>query len=137
MSSSNATDIAENTLARAEALQEEYEDQLEQTIHHAQALARRNAPVDTGDLRDDISITYRDTWAKIYNTLEYAPYQNFGTEGPYIIEADEADALRFEMDGEIVFAQAVLHPGVPATYYMTDAALDAFIDSVDRIEAWD
>jgi hypothetical protein len=137
MFSSNADTVAANTLARAEAIQEEYEDQLEQTVNHAQALAKRNVPVDEGDLRDDISITVRDTWAKIYNTLDYAPHQNFGTEGPYVIEADEADALAFEVDGETVVVQAVLHPGVPATYYLTDAALDAFIDSIDRFEAWD
>jgi hypothetical protein len=88
-------------------------------------------PVDTGALRDDISIDLAED--QIYNTLHYAPHQNFGTEGPYIIEADEADALHFTVDGEEVTVQRVLHPGVPATWYMTDAALDAFIASVRRL----
>jgi len=137
MISSNSDAVASNTVDRADAVAEEFEDQLEQTINHAEALAKRNVPVDEGDLRDDISIEHGDRWARIYNTLEYAPYQNFGTEGPYIIEADEADALVFEVEsGETIAVQAVLHPGIDATYYLTDAALDAFIDSIDRIEAW-
>jgi phage gpG-like protein len=137
MITSNADDVAESTIGRAEAVAQEYEEQLEQTLNEAQSRASRDVPVDTGALRNDISIDRGDRWARIFNTLHYAPFINFGTEGPYIIEADEADALRFEVDGEEVFAQAVLHPGIEATYYMTDAALDAFIDSVDRIEAWD
>jgi hypothetical protein len=133
MISHNSDEVAASTIERAEDFVERFEDDLERTVNEAQSRAARNVPVDTGQLRDDISIDRGDRWAKVFNTLEYAVYQNFGTEGPYIIEADEADALRFEVDGETVFAKRVLHPGVPATWYMTDAALDAFQNSIDRL----
>jgi len=135
MISSNSDAVASNTVDRADALAEEFEDQLEQAINQAQAEASRRVPVDTGALRDDISIDRGDRWAAIWNTLHYAPHVNFGTDA-HTITPNEADALRFEVDGEEVFAQKVEHPGTPATWYMTDAALDAFIDSIDRIEAW-
>jgi len=133
MISHNSDAVAASTMERAEDFIEEFEDELERTVDEAQREATRNVPVDTGALRDDISIDRGDRWAKVFNTLDYAVYQNFGTEGPYVIEADEADALKFEVDGETVFAKAVLHPGVPATWYMTDAALDAFQNSIDRL----
>ena len=135
MISSNSDAVASNTVDRADALAEEFEDQLEQAINQAQAEASRRVPVDTGALRDDISIDRGDRWAAIWNTRPYAPHVNFGTDA-HTITPNEADALRFEVDGEEVFAQKVEHPGTPATWYMTDAALDAFIDSIDRIEAW-
>jgi len=136
MITSNADDVAGATLQRADAVSEEYEDQLEQTLNQAQGEAGRRVPVDKGALRDDISITRGDRWGKLFNTLHYAPHVNFGTE-PHTIEPDSADALRFKVDGEVVFAQRVKHPGTPATHYLTDAALNAFRDSIDRIEAWD
>jgi len=136
MISSNSDAVASNTVDRADAVVDEFEDQLEQTINQAQAEASRRVPVDTGALRDDISIDRGDRWAEIWNTLHYAPHVNFGTDA-HTITPNEAEALRFEVDGREVFAAKVEHPGTPATYYMTDAALDAFIDSIDRIEAWD
>jgi hypothetical protein len=108
-----------------------FEAERDRAVLEARDSATSNVPVDTGALSNDISVDLRED--KVYNTLDYAVYQNFGTEGPYVIEADEADALRFEVGGETVFAQAVLHPGVPATYYMTDAALDAFAHSIERL----
>jgi len=114
-----------------ERFEERFEAERDRTVIEAQDEAKSNVPVDKGALRNDISVDLRED--KVYNTLGYAVYQNFGTEGPYVIEADEAEALRFEVGGETVFAQAVLHPGVPATYYMTDAALDAFAHSIERL----
>jgi hypothetical protein len=114
-----------------ERFEERFEAERDRAVIEARDRAKSNIPVDKGALRNDISVDLRED--KVYNTLDYAVYQNFGTEGPYVIEADEAEALRFEVGGETVFAQAVLHPGVPATYYMTDAALDAFAHSIERL----
>jgi len=136
MITSSADDVAAATLGRSQAVQDEFEDQLEQTVNQARAEATRRVPVDTGALRDDISVDRGDTWAKLFNTLHYAPHVNFGTEA-HTIEPDSAEALRFEVGGEEVFAAKVEHPGTDPTYYMTDAALEAFREMPKRIEAWD
>jgi hypothetical protein len=133
MLSTNADQVATDTIERFDTFEERVDDELERTAEDAKGRARERVPVDEGDLLRDISVRTGEGWSKVFNTLDYAVYQNFGTEGPYIIEPKRAQALRFTVDGETVFAKAVLHPGVPATYYMTDAALDAFIDSIDRL----
>lgn len=117
----------------AEAFVQRVEEEKDRALREAQALAKRRVPVDKGDLRDDVSIDLEED--TIYNTLDYAPHVNYGTEGPYVIEADEAEALRFEVDGETVFAESVIHPGIGATYYLTDSAKDAFRNSVERLRS--
>ncbi|AFH22427.1 hypothetical protein OSG_eHP25_00030 [environmental Halophage eHP-25] len=82
--------------------EERFEDEKDRAIYEARDLAKRRVPVDTGQLRDDISIDLSED--KIYNTLMYAIYQNYGTSN-----------------------------GVPSTWYMTDSALDAFQNSIDRL----
>jgi hypothetical protein len=86
----------------ADRIESEIEDEKDKMLRRARQLAKRRVPVDTGALRADISIDLEED--KIYNTLFYAPYQNWGTSN-----------------------------GVPPTYYMTDSALDAFVESVQRL----
>jgi len=89
-------------MAKYEAFETRVEEEIDRTVKEAQDLAKSRVPVDTGALRDDISVDLDQD--KIYNTLEYSIYQNFGTSH-----------------------------GVPATWYMTDSALDAFNNSIDRL----
>jgi hypothetical protein len=86
-----------------EQFEQVFEEEKKRALSEAKELARERVPVDEGDLRADISIDLeRDV---IFNTLEYAIYQNYGTED------------------------------VPATYYLTDSALDAWRNSIDRLQA--
>lgn len=84
-----------------EDFREEFEEEKDRALREAQRLAKQRVPVDTGALRDDISIDLEED--KIFNTLEYAIYQNFGTED------------------------------IEPTFYLTDSAIDAFRNSVERL----
>lgn len=114
MISSNSSDVASNTLDRFDDLDDRFENELEQTINEAQSRASQNVPVDEGKLRNDISIDRGDRWAKVFNTLDYARRINWGFAG--------TDSLGRTYDQE-------------GTYYMEDAALTAFKNSIDRLEA--
>lgn len=99
---SNAYEVASNTMDHFEDFEERVEGEIDRTVEEAQNLAKKRVPVDTGQLRDDISADLEQD--KIFNTLDYAVWQNFGTSH-----------------------------GIPPTWYMTDSALDAFNDSVRRL----
>ena len=97
----NADQVAANTLERFEDFKERVEKEKDRTLREAHDLARKRVPVDTGRLREDISVDLSDD--KIFNTLDYAVWQNYGTSH-----------------------------GIPPTWYMTDSALDAFRNSINR-----
>jgi hypothetical protein len=86
----------------AEKLRRRAEKEKDRAVKEAQRLAKDRVPVDTGALRDDISVDLEED--TVYNTLPYADDVNFGT-----------DERR-------------------PTFYLTDAALDAFRRSVERLE---
>lgn len=98
--------------------------------------AKERAPVDTGTLRasiesvvETIAAGYR---AVIGTNVEYAEAVEFG-RGP--VTPTDAEALRFTVDGEVVFAQRVgpaeaqpyLEPALDASrQYITDRLQQAF-----------
>ena len=45
-------------------------------------------------------------------------FQEYGTDGPYTIEAKVAKVLAFEVGGETVFARRVTHPGLIERSFM-------------------
>jgi hypothetical protein len=51
-------------------------------------------------------------------------WQEYGTAGPYTIEASAAKALAFEVGGETVFAKSVTHPGLEERSFMRSTADD-------------
>jgi hypothetical protein len=129
---SNAHDVAESTLDRFEDFADRVEEEKDRAVREAQEMGKDRVPVDQGDLRDDISVDLDED--KVYNTLEYAPAIDRGSE-PHTITPTDADALHFywEKKGEKVTFQAVEHPGTEPTFYLQDSARDAFRDSIDRL----
>lgn len=93
--------------------------------------AKENAPVDTGTLRgsiDHVVEEIADGYTAVIGTnVKYAEEVEFGT-GPHTITGNP---LRFTVDGEVVFATEVNHPGTPAQPYL-GPALDASVDYITR-----
>lgn len=110
MIQTNADEVADTIPKRFKNLREEFEEERDRALSDAKELARSRVPVDKGDLRTDISIDLRAD--KLYNTLDYAPRINWGFTG--------RDTLGRYYDQE-------------GTYYLEDSALDAFIESVERL----
>jgi len=80
---------------------------LTRTALQVERSAKDRAPVDTGTLRASIRTLDPAQLQKVVGTnVEYAPDVEFGT-GPHVIEPDDAEALRFTIDGEEVFAARV------------------------------
>lgn len=71
-------------------------------------------PVDTGNLRAHNRMTFarRPPGARgwVFNDADYAEAVHNGS-GPYVIRPRKGKALRFVVDGRVVFARQVTHPG--------------------------
>jgi hypothetical protein len=97
-------------LQHFEDFEDQFEDERERAVEDAQQRAKNIVPVDTGALRDSIQI--RGT--AITTDKDYAHRINFGFVG-------EDSLGRYYNQSP--------------TFFMTDAALDAFIDSVERLRS--
>lgn len=90
--------------------------------HHSRMLqlhAKRNAPMDTGELRNSIRRVQSGMEAMVYSDAEHAPAIEFGAK-PHTILPDDANALHFfwEKIGQEVFFASVDHPGNKAQRFM-------------------
>lgn len=94
------------------------------------AMAQSFAPVDTGALKDSITIARPSPLTAIIGAhVEYASYQEFGTAtrgefgGPvYTIRPKKpGGVLVFTVGGRKVFAREVKHPGIPPHPYLRPA----------------
>lgn len=87
------------------------------------------APVRTGRLRAAIGpARYSRTWTlrpqvTIDVNVDYAGFVNDGTR-PHIIRPKNKRALRFVVDGRVVFATVVHHPGTRAKPFMDRAVAE-------------
>jgi len=127
--------FAEMLRDAADSADESIDDALLETALDVEAGAKRRAPVDTGTLRGDIRT--RKARPGVYytgNTVEYAPAMEYGSQ-PHLITPTDADALRFKVDGEVVFASRVNHPGTEAQPYLRPALAAVRKDLPENIAA--
>ncbi|MCS3707184.1 hypothetical protein GGP62_002171 [Salinibacter ruber] len=103
MLSTNASGAADELIGEFSDFEEEFQEERDRALREAQRLAKQRVPVDTGRLRDDISIDLAED--RIFNTLDYAVYQDQGT----------------------IY--------IDPTYYLTDSARDAFEASLQRLRS--
>lgn len=113
-------------------------------------VAEKNTPVDTGDLRahwkssakasqaELVGVGWKAEWS---NSLEYAPYVNYGTGlyGPkhkkyLIVPKTPGGTLHWvdRLTGQDRFAKAVLHPGSPGNY-MLEISADVIESTWEKI----
>jgi HK97 gp10 family phage protein len=95
------------------------------------SLAQSFAPVDTGDLRDSITIQRPSPLTAVIGPVgvAYAVYQEFGTAtrgefGGSVYEIrpkKPGGVLVFQVGGRTVYAKFVKHPGIPPHPYMRPA----------------
>lgn len=77
MLSTTADDAAGELLDEFEDFADDVEEEIDQTVQEAQRLAKRRAPVDTGRLRDSVSVDLQED--VLFSDVEYAPFVEFGT----------------------------------------------------------
>lgn len=88
--------------------------------------ASQRAPVDTGNLRrqistDPITFTPGHVHGGVTARANYSRWVHDGT-APHVIRPRRAKALRFTVDGRTVFARYVNHPGTRARPFLVNAA---------------
>ena len=90
-------------------------------LSHARALT----PVRSGRLRGSLRIeAHGGTELHVVmggSRAPYAPYVEYGTR-PHVIRPRRAEALRFEIEGDMVYARLVHHPGTRPMEIMARAA---------------
>lgn len=84
-----------------------------------------DCPVDTGNLRAHHRMSVVDLKTRVkgevLNDAKYAEAVHDGTSS-HTIKAKKKKALRFTINGEIVFARSVRHPGTKARPWLREAA---------------
>jgi len=84
-----------------------------------------NCPVDTGFLRSyhfmNVKVMRTRVKGTVGNRAKYAAAVHDGS-GPHIIRARRKKALRFEVEGKVVFARSVRHPGTQGRPWLLEAA---------------
>lgn len=104
---------------------------LDRRAQRVEALAKQLVGVKSGRLRGSIRRqsganqygAYVHVVAGIPGVTDYLQWHHFGA-APHVIRPRRARALRFEINGRIVFATKVNHPGNRAVPFLT-RALDA------------
>ena len=79
---------------------------------------REYSPQDHGRLAGSWTLTKRgEMYSTVGTSVKYALVQNDGSK-PYDIFPRSAKALRFVVDGDVIFAKRVRHPGIKGKQYI-------------------
>lgn len=100
---------------------------LERRMRRVQFESRKLVRVRTGRLLSSIhvetGISRRGPYADVVaggKGIDYVGYEHDGT-APHVIRARRKKALRFVVDGQVVFRKSVMHPGTTGTLFLTMA----------------
>ena len=119
----------------AEAFEDGLEDVLRKFAEKAVELAQSRAPKRTGYLASQISSVVDKNAVTVSAKAPYSAYVEFGSK-PHLIEPRRARALRFEVDGGVVYSKRVHHPGTQPQPYLFPAVygtLPYLIDGLKRL----
>ncbi|MGP4041899.1 HK97 gp10 family phage protein [Gracilibacillus sp. D59] len=78
------------------------------------------SPADNGRLAGSWQLQERGQDFAVGTDVEYALAQNNGVD-PFMIYPRKAQALRFKVNGQVIFAKEVLHPGFEGSHYIEGA----------------
>ena len=88
-------------------------------------------PVDSGALRASLGVRFEGDKIVVGPDVPYASYVEFGT-APHQIKPKTADGvLRFQVNGQTVYARVVNHPGTRAQPFVRPA-FDAWVATLGR-----
>lgn len=76
-----------------------------------------NAPVRTGRLRASIYSEINETYSDTKTNTGYGLFADQPTK-PHFIRPNAAKFLRFEINGQTIFAREVYHPGTPGSFFV-------------------
>ena len=94
---------------------------IERLADRTEEVMYEKAPERTGRLKKSIRKIVKPNKAVIGPTVPYAIYVEYGTR-PHKIRPVRARALRFEVEGRVVFAARVLHPGTRPQPFVRETA---------------
>ena len=94
---------------------------IERLADRTEEVMYEKAPERTGRLKKSIRKIVKPNKAVIGPTVPYAIYVEYGTR-PHEIRPVRARALRFEVEGRVVFAARVLHPGTRPQPFVRETA---------------
>jgi hypothetical protein len=84
-------------------------------------LVRQEAPMRSGELRRSVQQRSAGLEGEVTIGAPYAVFVASGTQ-PHVIRPVRAHALRFEVEGDVVFATRVQHPGTQSNPFVQRAA---------------
>ena len=139
--SADLTKLSRNlAAAQGIAIQNAADEVLHVYAEKVKQIAQSLAPVKTGALRQSIDVGYEPGKATIGPHMTYGVYQEFGTgergeypTGKYPIVPKKGQFLVFTVNGKVVRARRVEHPGVPAHPYMRPALEQALGPMADEL----
>ena len=95
-----------------------------------------NVPVDSGNLRRSLGIRVKSDRIEIGPDAKVAPYAGyveFGT-APHTIRPKAGKTLRFTVDGKVVYARVVNHPGTKPQPFV-QPAFEKWVESLGEMAA--